>query len=75
MSDYVDRTTKTERDARRDRAKLLTEGFRGSDHLTTGERMLLDRLRAAGYEIATGRVYSVRNGVDWQHARSERRIS
>lgn len=54
MSDYPDRTTKAEREARRERAQLVTAGFRGSDYLTPGERALLDRLRAASYAISRG---------------------
>ena len=66
--DY-DRTTKAERDARKERALKRTSGPRGSDHLTATERQLLETIRALGVDIRRGWLANDRTGTPWQHGR------
>jgi hypothetical protein len=77
MDRYMDKSTAAERASRRERAKQLTSGYRSPGCLNAAEHELLVAVHAAGYEIATGRVYNVRTGTRWQHPRvvTSRRIS
>lgn len=61
MSEYVNKESAREREARRARAQQMTTGDRAEDGLTDGERDVLHRLRAASCAIS---------GLPFQDARA-----
>lgn len=59
--------------ARRARAAVITDGPRGRDGLTDGERELLWRLEMAGLELVETFLVNERTGKRYWHRRTIRR--